>query len=201
MTSEVYTSFNNYIRQYQLFSESELALIMSMAEVKQLKKREYLLRQGSLCRHHSFVCSGTLRTYRIDDEGIEHIIDLSAAGRWVNATVSGVPFSSTPNFIDALEDTRIIQYSSHNYQHLLDTIPRFNEFNSKIIKELCDEYSDRIFMMLSLHAEQRYRAFINLYPELHERIPIYMIASYLGISRETLTRIRTGMSNTIFNQN
>jgi len=195
MPEEIFTSFENYIRAYDLFSDAEIATIKSLAVPKWLKKRQYLLCQGSVCRHHTFVCAGCLRSYRIDDEGGEHIIGLSAANQWVNDPVSLLSGSPSLDFIDALEDTALIQFSTHSFKTLLETIPRFSELNNKIIKDFCDICTDRIFMMLSLQAEERYREFIKVYPGLHERIPIYMIASYLGVSRETLTRIRSNMLN------
>jgi CRP-like cAMP-binding protein len=193
MPEEIFNSFENYIRAYDLFSEGEIAMIKSLAIPKQLKKRQYLLRQGSVCRYHTFVGSGCLRSYRIDEEGCEHIISLSPASHWVSDPVSLIGDSPSSDFIDALEDSTVIQLSNNSFKTLLENIPGFNVLNSRIIKDECDTCRDRIFMMLSLKAEERYQEFIRSFPKLHKRIPIYMIASYLGVSRETLTRIRSNM--------
>lgn len=193
MPEDIFNFFENYIRTYDLFSEGEITTIKSLAIPKRLKKKQYLLRQGSICRHHTFVCSGCLRSYRIDDGGDEHIIGLSPANHWVSDPVSLLSGSPSSDFIDALEDSTIIQLSANSFKTLLEEIPSFNELNNRIITDDCDIFRDRVFMMLSLKAEERYQEFIRSFPKLHERIPIYMIASYLGISRETLTRIRSHM--------
>lgn len=190
---DIFNLFESYIRTYDLFSDEEIAIIKSLAIPKRLKKRQYLLRQGSIYRYHTFVCSGCLRSYRIDDKGCTHIMGLSPASHWVSDPVSVLSGSPSSDFIDALEDSTIIQLSINSFKTLLENMPNFSELNNKIIKDDCDIYRDRIFMMLSLQAEERYREFIRSFPKLHERIPIYMIASYLGVSRETLTRIRSSM--------
>ncbi|MGF7230172.1 Crp/Fnr family transcriptional regulator [Arachidicoccus sp.] len=193
MSEDIFSLFESYISRYCLFSEKEIATIKSLAISKQIKKRQYLLRQGCVCRYHTFVCSGCLRSYRIDNNGNEHIFALSPVNHWMNDRLSLVSGTPSNDFIDALEDTVIIQFSEDSFKSLLREIPNFNILNTKIIAEECSSSRDRIYMMLSHQAEERYRQFIRCFPQLHNRIPIYIIASYLGITRETLTRIRTNM--------
>lgn len=185
--------FESYIRTYNLFSDEEVAIIKSLAIPKHLKKRQYLLRQGSVCRYHTFVCSGCLRSYRIDEQGCEHIIGLSPANHWVSDPVSLLSGKPSKDFIDALEDSTFIQLSTNSFKTLMADVRGFNELNNRIIKDEYNIARDRIYMMLSLQAEERYREFIRIFPNLHDRIPVYMIASYLGVSRETLTRIRSNI--------
>jgi CRP-like cAMP-binding protein len=185
--------FESYIRTQSLFSDEEIATIRSMVIPKRLKKKQYLLRQGSVCRFHTFVCSGCLRSYRIDDNGSEHIFSLTPANHWVCDRVSLVTGTPSNEFIDALEDSEVIQVSVNNFKTLLKEIPNFEILNTKIITNECSSSRDRVYMMLSGQAEQKYRHFIQCFPQLHHRIPIFMIASYLGITRETLTRIRSNM--------
>jgi CRP-like cAMP-binding protein len=198
MSASIVDLFESYIRAHSLFSDEEIATIKSLAISKRLKKKQYLLRQGSVCRFHTFVCSGCLRSYRIDDKGNEHIFSLSPANHWVSDRVSLVTDTPSNEFIDALEDSAIIQLSADSFKTLLKDIPNFDALNTKITADDCDTSRDRIYMMLSHQAEERYRQFIRRFPQLHQRIPIYMIASYIGVSRETLTRIR---SNIIFDTN
>jgi len=193
MSASIFDFFENYIRAQGLFSDEEIATIKSLAIPKQLKKKQYLLRQGSVCRFHTFVCSGCLRSYRIDDKGNEHIFSLSPANHWVSDLVSLVTKTPSNEFIDALEDSAVIQLSSDSFKTLLKNIPNFDALNTKIITDDCGTSRDRIYMMLSHQAEERYRQFIRRFPQLHKRLPIYMIASYVGVSRETLARIRSNM--------
>lgn len=193
MHNSLFKSFESYIRAFNLFSEEEIVHIKSLSTVKRLKKKQHVLRQGDVCRYYSFISSGCLRSYRIDDNGCEHILGLSTAGYWVCDPVSLMAGSPSNDFIDALEDSVIIQFSGNSFKKLLEDIPNFRTLNNKILIDDFNICREKIFMMLSLHAEERYRQFIRNFPILHERIPIYMIASYLGVSRETLTRIRSHM--------
>lgn len=193
MFESVFDFFENYIRIHGQFSDEEIATIKSLAIPKLLKKKQYLLRQGDVCRFHTFVCSGCLRSYQIDDNGTEHIISFSPADYWVSDLVSLVSKTPSEEFIDALEDSRIIQFSAYSFKMLLKDIPNFEVLNTKIITDDVGRSRSRIYMMISHQAEERYRQFIQCFPQLHRRLPVFMIASYLGITRETLTRIRSNM--------
>lgn len=195
MSERIFDHFENYIRTHSLFSDKEIAIIKSLAIPKRLKKKQYLLREGSVCRFHTLVCSGCLRSYRIDSNGHEHIFSLSPANHWVSDRVSLVTGTPSNEFIDALEDSTIIQLSEDSFKTLLKEIPNFDALNTKIIIDECSTSRDRIYMMLSHQAEERYRQFIRSFPQLHHRLPMFMIASYLGITRETLARIRSNMND------
>jgi CRP-like cAMP-binding protein len=194
MPASILDFFESYIGNHCLFSDKDIAAIKSLAIPKRLKKKEYLLRQGDVCRFHTFVCNGCLRSYQIDDDGNEHILSLAPANYWASDRVSLITETPSDEFIDALEDSAIIQLSADSFTTLLKEIPNFDTLNTKIITDDCRRNRDRIYMMLSHQAEERYRQFIRHFPQLHQRLPIYMIASYLGVSRETLTRIRSNMT-------
>jgi CRP-like cAMP-binding protein len=193
MSSGILNFFEHYIRALGLFSEEEIATIKSMVIAKRLKKKQFILRQGSVCRFHTFVFSGSLRSYRTNEKGNEHIFSFSPANHWVSDRVSLVHDTPTNEFIDALEASSIIQLSAHSFKTLLKDIPNFDVLNTKIITDDSHTSRDRIYMMLSHQAKERYRQFIRVFPQLHQRISIHMIASYIGVSRETLTRIRSNM--------
>lgn len=195
MSSSVFDFFESYIRTHGLFSDEEIAAIKSLAVPKRLKKKRYLLRQGDVCRFHTFVCSGCLRSYRIDGNGSEHIFSLSPANHWISDRVSLATGTPSVEFIDALEDSAVIQLSADSFKALLKNIPNFDALNTKIITDDCVRNRDRIYMMLSHRAEERYQQFIRRFPQLHQRLPIYVIASYLGVRRETLSRIRGNMTS------
>jgi len=195
MSSCVFDFFESYIRAHSSLSDEEIAIVKSMAIPKQLKKKQYLLRQGDVCRFHTFVCSGCLRSYRIDDSGREHIFGFSTTNHWVCDRVSLVTGTPSEEFIDALEDSVIVQLSADSYKTLLRDIPNFDTLHTKIITEDCSRSRDRIYMMIGHQAEERYRQFIQLFPRLHQRLPVFMIASYIGVTRETLTRIRSNMTD------
>lgn len=193
MSAGILDFFESYIRTLSLFSDEEITTIMSLAIPKRLKKNQYLLRQGNVCMFHTFVCSGCLRSYRIDEKGREHIFSFSPANHWVSDSVSLVTGTPSDELIDALEDSVIIQLSADSFKTLLRDIPNFELLNNKIITDDYSRSRDRIYMMTNHQAEERYRQFIRCFPQLHQRLPIFMIASYIGVTRETLTRIRSNM--------
>ena len=188
--------FETYIKAHSTFSSEEIAAIKSVAISKRLKKKQYLLRPGDVCRFHTFVCRGCLRSYRLGSDGAEHILSFSPDNHWVSDQVSLSTGSPSDDYIDALEDSDIIQVSADNFRSLMREIPNFDMLHAKIVTEDCGRNRDRIYMMISHQAEERYRQFVRLYPQLYHRIPLFMIASYLGVTRETLTRIR-GSANDI----
>lgn len=189
----IFDYFESYIRAHNLFSDKEIATIKSLAIPKRLKKKQYVLRQRDVCRFHTFVCSGCLRSYRIDEKGREHIFSFSPANHWVSDSVSLLTETPSDEFIEALEDSVVIQFSAVSFKTLLRNIPNFEALNTKIITDDCSRSRDRIYMMTNHQAEERYRQFIRHFPQLHQRLPIFMIASYIGVTRETLTRIRSNM--------
>ncbi|WPU96938.1 Crp/Fnr family transcriptional regulator [Mucilaginibacter sabulilitoris] len=182
--------FENYIRAHSSCSNEEIAMIKSLAISKRLKKKQFLLRPGDVCRFHTFVCNGCLRSYRIGFDGSEHILSFSSNNHWISDQVSLATGEPSTDYIDALEDSDIIQVSVDNFKNLLRDIPNFDALRNKIITDDSGRTQDRIYMMISQQAEERYRHFVRLYPHLYHRIPLFMIASYLGVTRETLTRIR-----------
>jgi CRP-like cAMP-binding protein len=187
--------FETYIKAHSTFSNEEIATIKSVAISKRLKKKQYLLRPGDICRFHTFVCSGCLRSYRLGSDGAEHILSFSPDNHWVSDQVSLSKGTPSDDYIDALEDSDIIQVSADNFRSLIREIPNFDMLHTKIVTEDCGRNRDRIYMMISHQAEERYRQFVRLYPQLYHRIPLFMIASYLGVTRETLTRIRGSASD------
>lgn len=189
--------FETYIRNHSTFSNEDIAAIKSLAISKRLKKKQFLLRPGDVCRFHTFICSGCLRSYRIGSDGSEHILSFSHDNQWISDQVSLATNEPSTDYIDALEDSDIIQVSADSFKNLLRDIPNFDVLRTKIITEDSFRSRDHIYMMIGYQAEERYRHFVRLYPHLYHRIPLFMIASYLGVTRETLTRIR---GNTIENK-
>jgi CRP-like cAMP-binding protein len=182
--------FENYLNDYGIFDYRELDLIKSVCFCKTLSKKDYLLREGDICRHKTFVCSGCLRIYHIDNDASEHILNFAIEQHWINHEVSFHICDNSSTIIDALEDSEVIQWSNENFAMLLATVPAFNLFYRKHLEESLNEKQRRIVSILSNNAQERYEYFINNFPKLYNRVPLYMIASYLGMSRETISRAR-----------
>ena len=136
------------------------------------------------------MCSGCLRSYYIDNDATEHILNFAIERHWINAELSLPMGENSSTIIDVLEDSEVIQWSNENFAMLLATLPAFNVFYRKYLEASLNQRQRRIVSILSNNALGRYEYFINNFPNLYNRVPLYMIASYLGMSRETISRAR-----------
>ncbi len=157
---------------------------------KNLKKHQFLLNEGDVCRYIGFVNSGCLREYKIDNKGVEHILQFAIEDWWVSdlhSFLSGLP--ATYN-IDALQYSEILLLERSAREELLDNCPKMERFFRMLIESNHVATNQRISDSLSATAEERYLKFIKTYPKLLEQLPQNQIASYLGITPQSLSRIR-----------
>ena len=182
--------FLNYLTAKGSFTAAELEQIEAATLVKKLKRRQYLLRKGEVCRYMAFVVSGALRLYRTDDDAGEHILRFAIENWWLNdqeSFRSGLPAKGT---IDALKDSTLLVWSKENWEKLKREIPAFDALQDHLLSRNLDAQVERLYTTISHTAEERYHEFLKAFPDLYQRVPLHMIASYLGVSRETLSRIR-----------
>jgi len=157
---------------------------------KTIKKHRFLLNEGDVCKYLGFVNSGCLREYTLDNKGIEHIIQFAIEDWWVsdlNSFLSGLP--ATHN-IDALQDSEILLLEKSSREELLNANPKMDRFFRILLESNYIATRQRVADSLSESAEERYLKFIKTYPKLFEQIPQNQIASYLGITPQSLSRIR-----------
>jgi CRP-like cAMP-binding protein len=182
--------FRNYLTAKAAFTNAELMQLEAGATVKKLKRRDYLLRQGDVCRNMAFVVSGSLRLYRTDEQAQEHILRFALENWWITDAESfrtGLPAQGA---IDALEDTHVLLWSTENWARLKSEIPAFHALEGQLAGRNLDAQVNRLYTAISQTAEERYLAFVQAFPDFYQRLPLHLIASYLGVSRETLSRIR-----------
>jgi CRP-like cAMP-binding protein len=183
-------ALRNYLTSKATFTDAELEQFEALAIVKKLKRREYLLRSGEVCYHIAFVVRGFLRLYRTDDAAEEHILRFAIENWWITDGESfrtGLPAIGA---IDALEDTQVLLWSKENFELLKRAIPTFSALENQLSGRNVDAQVNRLYATISHSAEARYHAFVQAFPDFYQRIPLHMIASYLGVSRKTLSRIR-----------
>lgn len=165
---------------------------------KTVEKGQILLRQGEICCHSFFVEKGLLRSYTIDDMGKEHIIQF-ATENWFISDRSSAYFNAPADyFIDAIEDSNIVFINTQFNQQAAALNANFSHLNEKLLQNHIRYLQKRINLLISASAEARYLDFINLYPDLSLRVPQWMIASYLGITPESLSRVRKSLANKHF---
>lgn len=169
---------------------AEAEFFVSLLQEKRIKRKDYLLRQGEICRTENFIVQGCLRAYSIDENGFEHIVLFGIEDWWVGDLYSFLTQSPAHFLIDALEDTVVLQISKQNLDILYDKVPKFERFFRIIIQNAFIAQQNRINQNLSYTAEQRYLDFIHKYPQIEQRIPQKQLAAYLGITPVFLSMLR-----------
>jgi CRP-like cAMP-binding protein len=186
----MFAYFRRYLRDKISLTETELARIESLAIPKRMHRKQYLLREGDLCRHYTFVSNGCLKLFRIGEQGTEHIMRFAIENWWVcdrESLLTGDPAKCN---IQALEDCEILLWTKENFRRLQTEMPAYRDMQERLIEGFLVATMNRVYDNISLTAEEKYQQFLHMYPSVHNRVPLHMIASYLGVSRETLSRIR-----------
>ncbi len=186
----MFAEFETYIKEQAKLSEEDLKLIRSMAVERKVRRKQFLLHEGQVCRYKIFVSKGLLRTYRTREDGSEHVIVFSPENWWTTDPESYDNFTPALYNIDALEDSEVILWTKNDFVDLFARIPGLKAYSEKLISQNFISSRQRIFSAISSTAEEKYDEFIETYPDIFARVPLHMVASYLGVSRKTLSRIR-----------
>ncbi|GLU53695.1 Crp/Fnr family transcriptional regulator [Dyadobacter frigoris] len=182
--------FKKYLTEKATLSEEEWEIIASVCIVKKIRKQQFLLEQGEVWRYNAFVCEGCLRRYSIDDKGIEHIIQFSTENWWAGDRQSLMHETPSKYNVDAIENSVVILIRKADFEIICKKIPAFYELSNAILQRSFNASQERINAVISLTAEEKYLNFLTSFPGLANRVPRHMVASYLGITPETLSRIK-----------
>ncbi len=186
----MFSLLKNHINSRVLLTEEEFNICTKFFISKKLKKHQFLLNEGDVCKYIGFVNTGCLREYKIDNKGVEHILQFAIEDWWVsdlNSFLTGLPASYN---IDALQDSDVLLLEKSAREELLKNCPKMERFFRLLIEANHVASQRRIADSLSASAEERYLKFIKTYPKLFEQVPQNQIASYLGITPQSLSRIR-----------
>lgn len=186
----MFEKFAAYITSQASLTSEELHLIRSLAVMKKLRKRQLLLHEGEVCQYKIFITKGLLKTYRLRDDGTETILRFAPENSWTTDHDSFMRQIPSPNYIEALEPTEVICWTQESLNKLMYNIPAFKAYSDTIIAHSLQSSYERIYMNLSYTSEEKYEHFVTSFPDVFRRVPLHMVASYLGVSRETLSRIR-----------
>ncbi|HFK5546516.1 TPA: Crp/Fnr family transcriptional regulator [Elizabethkingia anophelis] len=170
--------------------ENDIKTIIPKLEIKELDKKDYLLQPGQVSRHMRFIAKGSLHTYYTDDAGREHTMQLGIENWWINDLYSYLSESASRMYIQAVEDTTLIQIHKNNLELLYKEVPKISEFWRLKMQGAYLILQERTFENMRFDAYTRYKTFITNYPDIEQRFPQYMIASYLGITIEYLSALR-----------
>lgn len=182
--------FKTYLQGKANYTPDELETILASVVIKKLRKRQYLLQEGDVCKNHTFVTKGCLRTYTVDEKGTEHILNFAIENWWIGDRESLQTGEPSMYNIDAIEDSEVALISKDKFDRLCREIPAFNNMINTILQKSFNVAQNRIYTFISLTTEEKYLSFLTKFPHLSMRVPQSMIASYLGITAETLSRVR-----------
>ena len=176
-------------------SSDDGAIIRSLFVSRHLKKREFYQRAGEVTTHGGFVVRGCLRTYTVDPDGTESVILFSWERSWVGDIQSARTQRASDYHIDAIEPSELLMISLANFDRLLDRFPDISRGYQRGLERTNAARERRIALGLNSTAEERYADFLERYPSVASRIPQRMLASYLGMTPETLSRVRNARRN------
>ena len=171
-------------------NEEETAFFIALLEQEEIAKKDFILKEGQLCKNISYVHSGTLRAYYVDKDGRESTIMFAVTDWWITDMFCFINQLPAMLYIEALEQSTILQLSKNNFDTLCNSVPRFERFFRIIMQNAYIREQLRVLENLSLTAEERYNNFLEKYPQMVQQVTQKQIASYLGITPEFLSTIR-----------
>jgi len=161
---------------------------------KRIRKKQYLLQEGDVCKYLSFIATGLVRTYNVDEKGDEHMSVFGWEGWWIsdfNSFLSEVPAMF---YIDAIEDSEVLMISRSDYDTLTLQVPIMDRYFRILFQNSLVTKERRLMSSITHSAQQKYVQLLNSNPEIINKIPQNMVASYLGIAPETLSRIKRNLT-------
>ena len=186
----MFSLVKSYLEQFTEISEDQIRIICEAGMERTLRKSQSLLHDGEVWNYNCFIISGCFRLYRFGEDGTDHTMRFGIENWWMTDQVSYN--NSTPSLynIEALSKSTVILWTKGTWQYLMSAIPALKLFEEGLQARAYEAAQRRIFSLISGSAEEKYIEFQKTYPNVFNKVPLYMVASYLGMSRETLSRIR-----------
>jgi len=184
-------AFRSYLKDRKTeVTDEQLEFWSSLFINKKIRKSEFLFREGEVCKYLTFVISGCLRLYTVDNKGKEHIMQFAPENWWVSDMDSFSKYVPSIYYLDALEESEVLLIDFASQEKVLSIIPAAAALFQQLLQNRQAATQKRIIFSMSASAEEQYKDFLKTYPNLSKRLPQHMIASYIGITPESLSRIR-----------
>jgi CRP-like cAMP-binding protein len=171
-------------------SEGEKDIVRKFFTPKQIRRKQYLLKAGETCRQLSFIAKGLIKSYNVDDKGEDHVNLFGWEGWWVSDFYSFLSANPAQLNIEAIEDTEVLQITLADYEALLVEVPVMERYFRILYQNSIVTKERRLMSSITHTAEEKYQHLLQHHPEIIKRIPQTLIASYLGLAPETISRIR-----------
>jgi CRP-like cAMP-binding protein len=182
--------FIDNIEKYFTLSEAEKETILGLTHIKKLRKKEFLLQEGEVSKCSAFVLSGCLRSYFVDTNGFEHILQFAIEDWWITDMMSITTQTAANLNIDAIQDSELLILTRENQLELFEKCPKMEKYFRIITEKGMANIQTRLLENMSLPAVQRYKNLTKKYPKIVEKVPQKLIASFLGITPEFLSKLR-----------
>lgn len=190
----MYAAIDKFVTKYVAFTNDELEIFHSYLKYKAVPKKTYLLQEGEICDFEAYVNKGCIRNYYINEHGFEVILQFAIEDWLVSDIASFNDQKPSKIYIETLEDCELLMLSRKNKEELLEKVPKFERFFRMMVQKNLSSTQNRLINTIANTATEKYLDFIKLYPTIPQRVAQHHIASYLGISAEFLSKIRTKLS-------
>lgn len=182
------------INKKVVLTEKEQEQVKTFFIPKKLRRKQFLLQEGEICQYTAFVEKGLLRSYTVDDKGHEHVLQFALEDWWIADLYSFLTGEPSGYNIDALEDAELLLINNTSYEAMMEAVPRMERYFRILTQNSLIATQRRLSGNISLSAEENYKRLIAGNTTILQRVPQHMIASFLGIAPETLSRVRRQMS-------
>jgi CRP/FNR family transcriptional regulator, anaerobic regulatory protein len=184
---------NNIVAHFDKYlplNEAEIDAVTSRVVERKVKRKQYILQEGDICKYFTYVVEGCFKMYGVDNSGAEHNLVFAAEDDWISDIGSLHKEKPSKLFIEAIEPSVVLQLSKGDLWYLYTNFPKFDRNFRVIIEDKYIELQNRLLQAFSSSAHERYENFLEQYPNLATRLPNTQIASYLGITPEFLSKVR-----------
>jgi CRP-like cAMP-binding protein len=183
-------SIKKYVERHISLTQEEQAFFASLLRITKVKKKQLIVQPDFICKYRTYVFQGALRAYLVDKNANEHTIAFAIDDWWISDYNSYIFQQPATLFVEALENSTLIQIDYNAEQLLKETLPKFEKFFRIITERSFAFLQKRMLSSLSMTAEERYENFMENYSNVAIRVPQYALASYLGMSTEYLSKLR-----------
>lgn len=185
----------SHFENYLSLDSQEINSLETRLSERNIKRRQYILQQGDVCTHYTFVVEGCFKMYKVDKQGREHNIQFAIENGWISDLGSFYTETSSDLYIEAIEKSTILQISKPDLLYLFTHFPKFDRNFRVLVENAFINLQKRVLHNISSTAEERYLDFLSTHPNLFNRISNVQIASYLGVTPEFLSTIRKRITN------
>lgn len=184
-----------HISQHIQLDAQEVEYLQSVVHFRKLRRRQYLVQAGDVCKYETFVAKGCLRAYYVDKDGNDHILQFAPEDWWISDLHSFLTQTPALLNVDTLEDSELFQFDKESLEKLYQNVPKFERYFRIMLQNAFIAHQQRILQNISLTADERYLLFRQKFPSLEQRLPQHQIAAYLGITPEFLSKIRKKLAS------